>query len=276
MISFIRILSRSFLDFLRDNGLMLAGSMSYFTMMALVPLCMFLITLFGFFLEQYPDFYKFFISKLTDFFPSVTQEMTDDIKKIITYKGLGKFSLLLYGFLSFQVFASLENALNAVFKIKKKRHFLFSLLVSVVVVALIIALLMASFAAASIIPLLKTLGPHLPWIKIGKVSKFLLQFVLPFTLVLFSIALLYIFVPRVKVRISEALTGAFFAAIFLEVAKHLFTWYAVNIAHFGKIYGPLAAFVMFLLWMFYSSSIFLIGAEIVHNLGGSRQTRTEK
>jgi len=270
----VRVIGSSFRDFFRDNGLMLAGSMSYFTMMALVPLCLFLVTVFGYFLGHYPDFYKFFLAKLTGFFPTVTQNITDDLTKIISYKGLGKFSLLLYWVLSYQVFASMETALNTIFKIKKKRHVFFSVLVSLIVVTLLIALLFVSFAAASLVPLLKTFGPFVTGIKIGKITKILLNFVLPFVLILCSITLLYIMVPKTKVRIFSALSGAFFATAMLEVAKHLFSWYVSDMVQLGKIYGPLTAFVMFLLWMFYSSCIFLIGAEIVHNLGSQKQMRS--
>jgi membrane protein len=270
----VRIIGRSFLDFFRDNGLMLAGSMSYFTMMALVPLCLFLVTVFGYFLGQYPDFYKFFLAKLTGFFPTVTQDITDDLAKIISYKGLGKFSLLLYWVLSYQVFASMETALNTIFKIKKKRHVFFSVMVSLMVVTLLIALLFSSFAAASLVPLLKSFGPTLTGIKIGKITKILLSFVLPFSLILCSITLLYVMVPKTKVRISSALSGAFFATGMLEIAKHMFSWYVSEVAQMGKIYGPLTAFVMFLLWIFYSSGIFLIGAEIVHNLGSQKHVRS--
>jgi len=171
----VRVIGRSFLDFFRDNGLMLAGSMSYFTIMALVPLCLFLVTVFGYFLGQYPDFYKFFLAKLTGFFPTVTQDITDDLAKIISYKGIGKFSLLLYWVLSYQVFASMEAALNTIFKVKQRRNFIVSIIVSLVVVTLIIALLTVSFAAASVIPLLKTLGSDFSVIRIGKITSLFLR-----------------------------------------------------------------------------------------------------
>jgi uncharacterized BrkB/YihY/UPF0761 family membrane protein len=45
----------------------------------------------------------------------------------------------------------------------------------------------------------------------------------------------------------------------------------VKVIKLGTIYGPLSAFVIFLLWVFYSSCIFLIGAEIVRNLEDSRK-----
>lgn len=271
-----RLILRSCVDFYRDNGLQLAGSMSYFTMMAIVPLCIFLITVFGHLLGEYPGFYKFFLSKITNFFPAATQEATDHLAGIISHRGLGKVSLVLYGLLSYQVFASIESSLNVIFKIKKQRHVIFSLMVSLVVVALVFALLTTTFAAASLIALLKTLGPAVPMIKIGTITKFLLQFVLPFALVMLLITLLYVLVPRTRVSFLNALKGAFFAALLLEVAKHAFTWYVSSVAHFGKVYGSLTAFVMFLLWMFYSSSIFLIGAEIVHNLQSQKALRGER
>jgi membrane protein len=275
-VKIVRIIGMSIVDFFRDNGLMLAGSMSYFTMMALVPFCLFLITVFGYFLGEYPEFYKFFLGKLTAFFPAVTQETTKDIAKIISYKGLGKFSLVLYGVLSYQVFASVETALNAIFKVKKRRRFVFSLLVSLAVVTVLIALLTILFAAASIIPLIRTFALDLSGIRIGRITGFLLRDALPFVLVLLSVMLLYVLVPKTKVRLSSALYGALFTAVLLETAKHLFTWYVSSVTQLGKIYGPLSAIVMFLLWVFYSSSIFLIGAEIVHNLGSVKQARGER
>ena len=272
----IRLVAGSFGDFFRDNGLMLAGSMSYFTMMAMVPLSLFLVTLFGHFLGEYPGFYKFFLSRITNFFPSVTQEITQDLTKIISYRGIGRVSLLLYGLLSYQVFASLETALDAIFKVRKRRHVLLSLLLSLCVVSLVIALLTVSFAAASLISFLKVSAPELLGFRIGGVTRLLLRYVLPFLLVMFLVVVLYVLVPQTKVQFLRALRGAFFTTIMLEVAKYAFTWYVSSVAHFGRIYGPLTAFVVFLLWMFYSWTIFLIGAEIVHNSGDRKSLRSGK
>ena len=43
------------------------------------------------------------------------------------------------------------------------------------------------------------------------------------------------------------------------------------VAPSGAVYGSLTAIVVFLLWVFYASSIFLIGAKVVHNLGVARK-----
>lgn len=264
---YIKIIMRSFIDFLRDGGLMLAGSISFFTMMAIVPFCLFLVTIIGYFLGENKEFYQFFSSKLVSFFPSITSQITTELKNLITYKGLGKFSLILYGFLSYEVFSSLEAAVQVIFKIKVKRSFIFSLILSVIVVTLIIAFLFISFSGTSVISMPGTFKKFFPGREIRAITGFFIRFLIPFLLVFFIVTTLYIFLPRRMVKLTHAVSGALFTAVFLEAAKHLFTLYVVNVFTLGTIYGPLSAFVIFLLWMFYSACIFLIGAEVVHNLG---------
>ena len=239
--------------------------MSYFTMMAIVPFCLFLLTLVGHLLGEYPEVYKFIVSRLVYLFPQVTNDITNDISKIVSFNEIGKFGLVLYGLLSFQVFASYEAAVNAIFKVNKKRNFLFSIVISLLIVTLIIAMLIISFAATYFIPILNIFSPLLPGPEIGKISQFIMRFVLPFFLVLLTVTMLYIMLPKTNVNLRDAFAGALFTTIFLEVAKHLFTWYLTSVIELGKIYGSLAAIISFLLWVFYSSGIFLIGAEIVHN-----------
>jgi membrane protein len=272
----VRIVGRSIADFYRDGGLMLAGSLSYFMMMALVPFCMFLLALFGYFLGHDPAFYHFFLNKLVNLFPSVTHEITGAILNLISSRTLRRISFVLYGLLSYQVFASLENSLNVIFKVKRRRHICLSVLLSLALITALIALLLLSFLAASLLPFLRVAKSYIPVLKIGKLTAFAIAYLVPFVLVLFAVTVVYVLMPKAKVRLVNALKGAFFTTLFLEIAKHLFTWYVVSITNLGKIYGSLSAVIVFLLWMYYSSSIFLIGAEIVHNLGTGAQVWGKK
>jgi membrane protein len=264
---YLKIIIRSIVDFFRDGGIMLAASISYFTMMSLVPFCLLLVSIFGYFLGHYHELYQFLSSKLITLFPSITSEITKELEKLIDFKVIGTFSLVLYGILSYQFFSSMENALNVVFKVKKGRHFFWSLILSFIFITIIIIIILVSFTASSFIPLLKTLKSIFPELRISIIMGFIIGYVVPFFIVLFSLTALYILLPKSKVKTSHAFVGAFFTTIFLEVAKHLFTWYVGTIAKFGTIYGPLTTFVVFLLWVYYSSCIFLIGAEIVHHQG---------
>lgn len=265
--NYLKIITRSFSDFFRDDGITLAAALSYFSIMASVPLCLFLIAVFGHILGQYPEFYQFFSARLINFFPAITEGITNELGKLITFRGIGTLSILLYGFFSLQVFTSIDNALNIIFKVKKKRAFFLSVLMSASIVTFLIIMLLVSFAATSLIPLLQTMKHFFPELRIGLLTAVLIRYVIPFFMVFFSIAVMYVLFPKTKVRMSHAFTGALFATVFLEIAKHVFTWYVGTVAQFGTIYGPLTAFVVFLLWAFYSACIFLIGAEMVHILG---------
>jgi len=265
LMRFIPVLFRSFLDFFRDGGMMLAGAISFFTMMAIVPFCLLLITIFGHFLGQYREFYQFFLSRLVSFFPKITSEITEELRRIIIYRRLGQFSLVLYCLISFQLFSSFESAINAIFKVRVKRSFIVSLTLSLVIVILLL-----SFGATSGISTLRALREVLPGFHIGKIAGFLIRFVVPFVFVSLVVMTLYLLLPRKMVKFKHAVSGALFTSIFLEAAKHIFTLYVVKVSMLGTVYGPLSAFVIFLLWMYYSACIFLIGAEVVHNLSASR------
>lgn len=262
---YLKIVVKSCIDFFKDGGIMLAGSISYFVMMALVPFCLFLVTIFGSILGHYPGFYQFLSNKLISFFPAITSGITGELGKLITFRDIGTFSIIVYGVLSYQVFSALENALNLIFKVKKMRNIFRSLILSFGVVTFIIIVVLASFTATSLIPLLKELKPIFPELRIGIITSVLVRYVVPFFMVFITLTMLYILIPNTKVRSTHALVGALFATLLQEVAKHLFTWYVGSFVKFGTIYGSLTTFIVFLLWVFYSSCIFLIGAEVVHN-----------
>ncbi|MBA4373086.1 MAG: hypothetical protein C0402_09540 [Thermodesulfovibrio sp.] len=271
--TFPRLIGRSIVSFFRDDGLMLAASLSYFTMMALIPFCLFLMALFGQVLGNYPDFYNFLYVRLSSLFPTATERVAKDLVSLISHKGLGKVSLVLYGLLSFQLFLTIEKALNITFKIKKRRPLLQSVVASVAMITLIILLIGSSFATASVIPLISQLKPYFPGIRLGRITAFAVGYLLPFVMVLLTMTLVYRIMPRAVVRTAHAFKGACFTTVMLEIAKHAFTWYAMSIAQLGRVYGPLTAFVLFLLWLFYSCSLFLIGAGIVYNSGAMKKAR---
>ena len=65
----MRILFKSIIDFFRDDGPMLAGSISSFFIMAIFPFSLFLVAIFGYFLGENREFYDFLLRELTRFFP---------------------------------------------------------------------------------------------------------------------------------------------------------------------------------------------------------------
>jgi membrane protein len=263
---FIKLFCRSIIDFFRDGGMMLAASISYFSMMAVLPFCLFLIAIFTYFLGHDEAFFNFFTAKLLNFFPKAAQQIARELRDALSYRGIGTFTFIAYGLMSYQLYSSLESAINVVFKIKDKRSFISHLLISLFLITLLIIFFLLSFGASSTISVLNTFKNDIPGLQIHAITSFIIKYIVPFILAFVTISTLYIILPKRKIRWRNALAGALFATVFHEGAKHIFTFYVVKVVKLGTVYGPLSAFIIFLLWGFYSSCIFLIGAETVHNL----------
>jgi membrane protein len=270
---YIRILGRSIVDFFRDGGMMLAGSISYFSIMAVIPFCLYLMTILGYFIGRDEEFFTFLTAKLVNFFPAAAQSIARELRDALSHKGVGPFSLILYGFISYQLYSSIESALNVAFKIKDKRSFLSHLLISSFLITLLIIFLLISFGATSAVSILKI---GIPGIQIHAITAFIVKYLVPFVLVFATITTLYFVMPKRSIKWRNAFAGALSATVLLEIAKHIFTFYVLKVAKLGAIYGPLSAFIIFLLWAYYSSCIFLIGAEMVHNLEVRRKSNQNK
>ncbi|HMK61268.1 MAG TPA: YihY/virulence factor BrkB family protein [Dissulfurispiraceae bacterium] len=269
--TFLRLFGRSIADFFRDSGFMLSASISYFSMMAVLPFCLFLVAIFTYVVGHDEAFFKYFAAKLVNFFPKAAQNIAKELRDALSYKGIGTFTFAIYGLLSYQLYSSLESSINAVFKIKDRRSFISHLIISLFLITMLIFFFLLSFLASSAISVLDSLRDDLPVIEIHAITAFIIKYLVPFILAFFTIAILYLILPKRRIRWRNALTGALTATVFLEAAKYIFTFYVVKVVRLGAVYGPLSAFIIFLLWVFYSSCIFLIGAEIVHNLETSRK-----
>ncbi|HTS22733.1 MAG TPA: YihY family inner membrane protein [Casimicrobiaceae bacterium] len=78
--------------------------------------------------------------------------------------------------------------------------------------------------------------------------------------------LLYLLVPAYRVPFKLALIGGLLAAIAFETAKYGFRLYIAHFSTYQLIYGPLAVLPLFLLWIYLSWIIVLVGAAVTATL----------
>ncbi len=252
--------------FFSDECFYLAASVAYFLIVALVPLSLLIVAFFGYILGGNQDLYHYLLSKLVNFFPSVTSGITNELTKLITYKGISMITLFIYGFLALQLFYSVEHAMNVIFKVPKKRHFLLSLFWAIFIVTLVIFFWILSFTVSSLAGVLVHYPINVFDIQLSYRAAIVFKYVAPFVLILLTFTAVYTIIPHVRVRTRHAFSGALFVTVLWEIAKHFFTWTVKNLAYIGTIYGSLTAFILFLLWMYYLSCIFLLGGEFVNSL----------
>jgi membrane protein len=97
---------------------------------------------------------------------------------------------------------------------------------------------------------------------------------LPFLFSAAGLTLLYKFVPARRVHVVPALGGGVAAALALEAAKHLFALYVRHVPTYQLIYGALSALPAFLLWIYLCWMIVLTGAAVSATLAeGGRRAR---
>jgi membrane protein len=73
---------------------------------------------------------------------------------------------------------------------------------------------------------------------------------------------MYWLIPHGKLKWSVIFVSALSASLLWEVAKQLFGLYISNIVTLNRIYGTYALFVIVGFWIYYTSIVFILGAEI--------------
>ena len=87
---------------------------------------------------------------------------------------------------------------------------------------------------------------------------------LPYLLVIGAHALIYLFIPNTKVHIRSALLGATVAGVLWQTAGFTFAAIIAGSGQYRAIYASLAILIFFMIWLYLSWLIVLIGASIAH------------
>lgn len=73
---------------------------------------------------------------------------------------------------------------------------------------------------------------------------------------------IYRFISFGKLGSAAAAFGAFWATVLYELAKNIFAIYIARIGNLGQVYGTLEVIIASLLWIFYSTCVFIFGVEL--------------
>ncbi len=74
---------------------------------------------------------------------------------------------------------------------------------------------------------------------------------------------IYRFLPRRKLPWRELIQGAFITTLLFMIGKFVINIYIENLAK-SSVFGAAGAFVVLLLWVYYSVQIFLFGASLTY------------
>jgi membrane protein len=160
-------------------------------------------------------------------------------------------------------FLELQTALNTIWRVKPKpgvnlKGFLLDRVRSFGLVVAIGFLLTVSLAvSAALAALSGWLGRRAPGVPLLWDA---VNVLLSLGVITVLFALLYRFVPDVRLRWGDVWTGAFVTAVLFTIGKQLIGLY-LGQSSIASSYGAAGSVVVLLLWVYYSSQIVLLGAE---------------
>lgn len=115
-----------------------------------------------------------------------------------------------------------------------------------------------------------------PTVVIWKILKLLI----PLAFMVLVITILYKYSPSikegVKIKFSESIPGAIFASLLWVVLSIGFSFYVSNFANYSKTYGSLGGVIVFLLWLYMSSIVIVLGAEVNATLMSMKDKKNKR
>jgi membrane protein len=245
-----------------------AGSLTFTTLLSIVPLLAASFALF----THFPIFRRFkdalqelLLSRLlpADIARTVLKYLNQFAANASGLTWVG--SLFLLG-TAIAMLLTVENALNQMWKVRKNRPFFKRVGLYLLMLAVGPPVLGLSLWATS----------YLLGVSLGLVGALprSLAFVLDLGPLLLGVAVLtsmFYLVPNTKVRLRDAFAGGLIASVAFELGKRGFTNYLVKVPTYRALYGAFAALPMFLLWVYFSWLVTLVAALLTANLALTRR-----
>src|SRR5216110_694328 len=262
------LLKQTFSEWLEDKAPQLGAALAYYTVFSLAPLILVLLAIVGLIFQNDPaGAWKKTTEQMSYFLDESAVDVVQNIAQKAAQPGKSTLAtiigiaLALFG--ASGVFGQLQDALNTVWGVKAKPTrgiwgFLRSRFLSFAMVGGICFLLLVSLAIEA---LLKGFSHYvqsaLPG---GLVVALAVYLVFDFAVVVLLFAMIFKFLPDVKIQWRDVWIGAVLTAILFGIGKWLLGFYLGSGAA-GSAYGAAGSLITLLLWVYYSSQILLFGAE---------------
>ena len=269
-----RVVTAVSLDLVQGNLSMRATGLVYTTLLSLVPLLAISFSVlkgFGVHNQMEPLLLNL-LGPLGDKGAEITERIIEFVER--TNVGvLGSVGLALLLVTVISLMRKVERAFNFAWRVTRARPLTqrFSSYVTVIVIGPVLVFsamgLTASLVSAPVVGDLAAFEP------VGKAFT-LFGKAVPFLLVAAAFTFIYVFLPNTRVRFGPALAGGLVAGVLWEAMGWAFASFVVTTVRYTAIYSAFAALIFFLLWLYVSWLILLVGASLAfyvqnpHHVGG--------
>jgi membrane protein len=262
------LLKQTFQEWLQDKAPQLGAALAYYTVFSLAPLILVLLAITGVIFRHDPaGAWNKITEQMSYFLDQSAVQIVQNIAQKASQPGKGLVAtiigvgLALFG--ASGVFGQLQDALNTIWGVKAKPGggvwgFLRSRFLSFAMVGGVCFLLLVSLTLESV---LKAFSHYVQSVLPGGiVIAMTVYLVFDFAVVVLLFAMIFKFLPDVKIQWKDVWIGAVMTAILFGVGKWALGLY-LGSGTAGSAYGAASSLITLLLWVYYSSQILLFGAE---------------
>ncbi|GAB5605952.1 YihY family inner membrane protein [Sideroxyarcus sp. TK5] len=245
---------------LRDDRCMeMAASLTFTTLLSLVPLITIMLTVFSafpVFSDMAAEIKSFFLSNML---PETGGKMiTRYVEQFAeSASRLTAMGIAFLGIAAMMLMMTIDNAFHRIFRVSRQRKLLQRILVYWAVITLAPLLVGASLSLTSWLTGLSVgYAKHVPPGGLAVLKVF------PVILTAAAFTMLFSVVPNRYVPIRHALIGGVIAAVAFESMNMAFAYYITHFPTYKLVYGAFASLPIFLLWIYLSWLMLLFGAII--------------
>jgi membrane protein len=252
-----------------------AGSLTYTTLFAVVPMLTVFLVIISSIKALEPArqqlqqmIYSNFLPKTSIAFDKAFNVFTENSSNLTV---IGVLFLFITTVL---MLTSIESVFNRIWRVKETRNGIIGFMRYWTIISLGPILLGSAFVISSTLASMNVLSNNFAGYEVDGTALFA---VISFALTTLGFFILYWTIPNRSVPIKAAIIAGLFGAIAFELLKNLFGFVMTNFTSYTLVYGAFAAVPIFLLWIFLSWNIVLLGVEISYALTafhtGKIQTR---
>ena len=264
---FFYVLKEAAKAFSGDNAVKLSAALSYYTIFAIGPLLVIVLSLSGIFLGEAAVEGKLY-GQIRGLIGSEAAKQVQEIIQNIQKTNNSTIGAIIGGIVlvigATGIFAEIQDSINYIWslKAKPKRGFIKLLMNRLLSFSLIISLgflLIVSLVANALMDILnERLTRFFPDTMVYIIYG--LNIVLLLAVISLLFAIIFKVLPDGKIKWKDAFVGAFFTSILFLIGKSAIGYYLGN-SKLGSTYGTAASVVIILTWVYYTSIILYFGAE---------------
>ncbi len=243
---------------------MLAAALSFMLLLCLAPLALILFSTAGFLMES-DEIAEHLFDAAMLLFPAYGYELAEFLivlarERLVTgFLGVASWALF-----ATQLFSLARTVLNRAFRVAARRGFLHGFVVDLfavtIVGALAVAFAVAIIVAVALGDVAARLIPGAPLT--AEALRRLLALPLMYAAGLGLLFFVYRALPNTRVPARAAAVATLAVAVAWELARWAFAAYLEMFGTYGRLYGSFGVGVAALVWIYYSATIFVLGAEL--------------